>query len=1104
MNERSRIIALCRDVFSLKTIGKGLDYFQQKRVRSAKIKRRKNGAFTISARVQGSEEEPYNVKVFFDGYGDDCDVSSDCDCAFEYNCKHAVAAIAQVLDELPLNFSTDASSVAPSGSPPAEVVEAVTAVPPSYEVSSWLSALTAPEKRSNAPEKSLLFVLSLQPGGRVQLALARSTRLKSGAWGKPASYTPANPLSQWSPQPSPEDLRLLRQVVAESATYVRPPYTLHGTWGAEVLRGLLATGRCFWQDPTLDRPLTLGGPRDGTLEWRQQPDGMQTAAVAVAPPAPIVLPLDPPFYVDPASAECGLVESPHPAARVAGWLAAPHVPPEEAAVVGASIAALGLPLPRELPVTRRRNAVPTPVLRLFRAEPLETYLRYGGWSEDELRPVLASLEFDYAGTRVRWDDRPAPIRAIENGIVQLIERNRPFEGRAVARLRSVGLSPISYYMMFGASGEHAGHFTLPYVEDWPSFASDGVPELEKDGWRVEIDPSFPFRFAKVDDWYAETAPTDNDWFSVELGILVDGQRVNLIPLLPNVLKLLDKQQREGQPVDVVDLRLPDGRIAQLPADRLQAIAATLAELFDPSLAERGKLDVSRLRAAEILRFEGAGTWKAPDELWELTDRLKSFEHIAPVTPPASVNATLRPYQIDGLSWLQFLRAYDLGGILADDMGLGKTLQALAHIAIEKEQGRADRPSLVVAPTSLMANWKAEAERFTPGLRVLVSHGLARKEHLDKLAGYDLVVTSYSLLPRDKEILLKQPFHLVILDEAQYVKNPNTKWADVARSLVARHRLCMTGTPMENHLGELWSLMAFLAPGYLGTSQQFTRIYRTPIEKHGDTARKAALAGRLRPFILRRRKEEVATDLPPKTEITRTIELDGAQRDLYETIRIAMHERVRAAIASRGIAQSHIIILDALLKLRQVCCDPRLVKLDRARKVKESAKLDFLRDMVPELLDEGRRILLFSQFTSMLDLIEPELKSFRIPFVRLTGDTADRATPVKRFQSGEVPLFLISLKAGGTGLNLTAADTVIHYDPWWNPAVEQQATDRAHRIGQEKPVFVYKLITQGTVEEKILALQNKKRDLVAGLLADGAAQNLQLSKEDLDHLFDPVG
>ena len=437
--------------------------------------------------------------------------------------------------------------------------------------------------------------------------------------------------------------------------------------------------------------------------------------------------------------------------------------------------------------------------------------------------------------------------------------------------------------------------------------------------------------------------------------------------------------------------------------------------------------------------------------------------------------------MEGVAWLQFLRSFELGGILADDMGLGKTVQALAHILIEREAGRLDRPALVIAPTSVVPNWKAETARFAPELRVHVSHGLKRKEEFGQFARSDLVLTTYPLLARDKEALLAQEFHLVILDEAQQIKNAKTQAAKVVQQLKARHRLCLTGTPLENHLGELWSLFHFLMPGFLGDADAFRRLYRTPIEKRADEPRRLSLARRIRPFVLRRTKEQVAAELPAKTEIGEVIELGDAQSDLYETVRAAMDERVRAEIAARGLAQSQIVVLDALLKLRQICCDPRLLKLDAAKKVKDSAKLARLLEMLEELLAEGRRVLLFSQFTSMLELIEQDLKARGIGYVKLTGETRDRKKPVDAFQSGKVPLFLISLKAGGTGLNLTAADTVIHYDPWWNPAVENQATDRAHRIGQDKPVFVYKLIVAGSVEEKIAQLQAKKAALAAGVL-----------------------
>jgi len=367
----------------------------------------------------------------------------------------------------------------------------------------------------------------------------------------------------------------------------------------------------------------------------------------------------------------------------------------------------------------------------------------------------------------------------------------------------------------------------------------------------------------------------------------------------------------------------------------------------------------------------------------------------------------------------------------------------------------------------------------------------------------VVITTYPVLIRDQQSFVAREYHYVILDEAQTIKNPRSVASQVVRQLSARHRLCLTGTPVENNLGELWSLFDFLMPGFLGSQEQFRQRFRAPIEEHGDEEQLVVLKERVAPFVLRRLKESVAAELPPKTELVRGVELCADQRDLYESIRAAAHGEVRRAIKNRGFAASSVTILDALMKLRQVCCDPRLVSVEAAGKVEQSAKLDLFMELLERQLAEGRRVLVFSQFAKMLALLAHTVKSRGIEHLMLTGATADRQAMVDAFERGDADVFFISLKAGGTGLNLVSADTVIHYDPWWNAAAQMQATDRAYRIGQTKPVFVYNLIVTGSVEERMLQLQRRKRALADTLLSREASGVVGLQPDDIDNLFAPL-
>jgi non-specific serine/threonine protein kinase len=484
--------------------------------------------------------------------------------------------------------------------------------------------------------------------------------------------------------------------------------------------------------------------------------------------------------------------------------------------------------------------------------------------------------------------------------------------------------------------------------------------------------------------------------------------------------------------------------------------------------------------------------------------LRSFTHLKTAPMPKKFNAKLRPYQQKGTDWLHFLRDFHFGGILADDMGLGKTLQTLTILAKTHETEK--KPSLIIAPTSVVHNWKEEIEKFTPSLNSHLYVGKDRK--FPKKA--DVILTSYAILWRDKEKLAKQLFHYVILDEAQYIKNHSAQTAQAARNLQSDYRLSLTGTPIENNLNELWSQFAFVNPGMFGSLEQFKQQFVTPIEKNDSTHTKQRLQKLIKPFVLRRTKKHVLKELPEKIEQTIWCEMGTDQTQLYEALKKYYQVKVFSLIDSQGIEKSHIQILEALLRLRQACCHPQLLKLHEKKSfanlpkslqnIKTSVKFDETLELIKTAIAEKHKILVFSQFTSMLAIFAQELQKQGIKFVQLTGETKDRKTVIDQFQNNpDYSLFLLSLKAGGIGLNLTSADYVIHYDPWWNPAVEQQATDRAHRIGQNKVVSVYKMLIKNSIEEKIQMLQEKKKDLIENIIG-GNAKAGKLTKEDIMFLF----
>ena len=686
------------------------------------------------------------------------------------------------------------------------------------------------------------------------------------------------------------------------------------------------------------------------------------------------------------------------------------------------------------------------------------------WGTDRL---IAELGFDYSGAYV-------PIirggnLAVRTDLNLVIHRQVALEQAAGIQLYELGFKDAKDHLL------DPGSLEIP---------AKRVPQVTKElvsaGWRVEaegklIRPAGEFKLAVT---------TGIDWF--ELGGQVDfgGQSVALPDLLAAA--------RQGETM----VTLGDGSMGMLPEDWLKKYGM-LADLGIGDEAEGGSLRFGKAQAGLLdALLASQPEIKLDIGFGKVRQNLPRFEGVIPKEAPPGFRGELRPYQCEGLGWLEYLQKFDFGGILADDMGLGKTVQVLALLQSRRARRQSKGPSLIVVPRSLVFNWVQEAEKFCPRLRVLDYTGTGRHATRDDFGDYDLIVTTYGTLRTDIVDLSAILFDYVILDEAQAIKNADSQAAKAARLLQGRHRLAMSGTPIENHLGELWSIFEFLNPGMLGTASVFKK--HAAGASAADEGARSLLARALRPFILRRTKKQVVDDLPDKVEQTLFCDLEPPQRQMYEDLK-AHYRQALLRKETPELGRSKIEVLEALLRLRQAACHPGLIDPDRAGD--PSAKLDMLMPQLAEVAEEGHKILVFSQFTKFLGLVRDRLDADGIKYEYLDGRTRNRAERVESFQNDPtIPLFLISLKAGGLGLNLTSADYVYLLDPWWNPAVEAQAIDRSHRIGQTQQVFAYRLIAKDTVEQKILELQQKKRDLADAILDENRNVIGTLTRDDLEFLL----
>lgn len=699
--------------------------------------------------------------------------------------------------------------------------------------------------------------------------------------------------------------------------------------------------------------------------------------------------------------------------------------------------------------------------------------------------LKASLEFEYDGVVVPYSKTTAEkspyitIKKPGEDLVYWIKRNLKHEQEAYQMLLACRFVPMQTNNL-ALEKENAIDFYNYYIKQ----AGEGWKFVEKDDMNFFKLMDDPFKLcAKID--FSEEA---EDSFE----IFLYGQAGEEIINFDEVYETIQSGEKYS--------RIRSLGFVEYPAQDIYSIMRAFNS-FDVYRNNENKFIVKTYRAGLINELKNLNVELVlSDEFETFWKQMSNFSTSEDLKLPTGINAEFREYQTKGFGWLWFMYKYGLNGILADDMGLGKTLQALAVVQKAKEED-GPAPTLVICPTTVVFNWESEIQKFAPTLTTLKLAGVDRKQFFKEIPNYDVVITSYALVRRDINKLKEYNFRYVILDESQNIKNAMSQTAQAVKKLQASHKLALSGTPIENKLEELWSVFDFLMPGFLFNMAEFNARYVNPIMERQDKTVEKRLKLQIYPFILRRMKRDVAKDLPDKVENIAYCELTDEQRDFYLQVLDSTKEELFKSIEQNGLEKSRLSIFSALLRLRQICCHPRLYDKENVKNIMKSGKFEKLKAMLEEIIDEGHRILLFSQFVDMLDLIKAWLEREGIPYEYLTGKTKDRQGAVERFNSTpSIPIFLISLKAGGTGLNLTGADYVIHYDPWWNPAVEDQATDRAYRIGQTKKVFVYRLITKNTVEEKIQKLKTVKRNLVDSVISVDRNIVKSLTMDDIKEIF----
>ena len=1046
---------------------RGFRYFKDGSVNKLNFKRISPNTMIFKSSVFGSGASTYRQDIFISKIKNGTvHINGECTCPVGFNCKHIVASLLQYLaDEDNQETASQRKST------------------------QWLQdfSRTTQTKKEEKHEEFLIYRLFEDGHYKVQdVKFFKTKRLKNGKLGKGTRLQNVIQEPHRYRYLNADDNAIIQVLNSLTTNQWSDDLTLEGELGAIALKKMVDTKRCYYRDS--EQILTYHDEIINAEFFWENIDLKKSKITSNLPKYGTFIPTIPAMYIDDTSNTIHKIKSKYDAKTIMLLLDAPIVDKEDINKFMNQafelIPDIDIPLPKEFNY-KEIEVSPTPLLALESGKDNEGriihFMRLSFLYEEKQLPLFPQKSF---------------FRYQKEDISYKVIRDTDKEDKAIQTIQSYGFE-------LNKSNDEALFFSVAVpdmqtaLERWRIFLKDGVDSLKENAWVVEIDEAFNFQFEHGQDFVIESQKSEtNGWFNLSYEVTIADTTISLLPLM---VSLLDEYDSVESLPKKLNLALEDGRFLHIDAEEIKPILTTIFELYNH--IDKDKISLQAHDAHLVGGFEDNNIqWKGSDELAELSKKLKSFDGIKKAKASKKLSATLREYQQTGLNWINFLHEYQFGGILADDMGLGKTLQTLSFLQRQKELGLLTQPVLIIMPTSLIGNWKSEIKKFTESLSVLSLYGSDRAKLFEKIEAFDIILTTYQLALRDKEKFDKLLFDYIILDEAQKIKNPKAKMTLAIKSFSAKHRLALSGTPMENHLGELWSIFDFLMPGFLGNLAFFKKKYQNPIEKENDFLIQEKLKRKIAPFMLRRTKDAVLEELPQKVEIIQNVTFGKKQALLYENVRLTMEKKVRDAIADKGLSRSHITMLDALLKLRQICCDPSLLAIQEASQLGESAKLETLFELLEELLAEGRKILIFSQFTSMLKIIQERIEQKGFNYALLTGSTRKREEVIEKFKKSDCPLFLISLKAGGVGLNLVEADTVIHYDPWWNPAVENQASDRAHRIGQTKTVFVYKLIVENSIEEKILQLQEKKKNLQEGMYDTSKDKAEKLDAEDLLNLL----